>query len=117
MTDPQETADQLAALSQRIDTSPANAARDPEACLWGRVTKVGEEHGEVIAALIGVTGQNPRKGVTHTLDDVEAELLDVALTALCAVEHLNSNEGASMGLLAEKVRRVFDRAGLGAVGE
>jgi NTP pyrophosphatase (non-canonical NTP hydrolase) len=117
MSDIQDTASQLAALSQWIDTSPANAARDPEAALWGRVAKVGEEHGEVIAALVGATGQNPRKGVTHTLDDVEAELLDVALTALCAVEHLNANEGASMGLLAEKVRRVFDRAGLGLSGE
>lgn len=74
-------------LNTWIDQSPANAQRDPEAQLWGRVSKVTEEAGEVISALIGYTGQNPRKGVTNTLHDVELELLDVALTALCALEH------------------------------
>jgi len=49
-----------------------------------RVLKVVEEAGEAAAAYIGMTGANPRKGVTHTLGDVESELLDVALTALVA---------------------------------
>lgn len=104
----------IAALSSWIDEAPANAARDKEAALWGRVAKVGEEHGEAIAALVGATGQNPRKGRTHGLTDVEKELLDVALTALAAVEHLRGNRGCSIELLDEHVQRVYDRAGLGA---
>jgi len=110
-----ETAAKLAALSEWIDTAPANATRDKEAALWGRVAKVGEEHGEAIAALIGATGQNPRKGVTHGMVDVEEELLDVALSALCAVEHLNGNNGVSMKAFAYKVAEVFERAGLAAL--
>lgn len=106
-------ADQLAALSRWIDEASANAQRDREAALWGRVAKVGEEHGEVIAALIGATGQNPRKGVTHAMDDVVEELLDTALTALCAVEHMTENRGFAMEMLARKVDRVHARAGLG----
>lgn len=30
-------------------------------------------------------GQNPRKGITHTWDDVQAELCDVILTAMVAL--------------------------------
>jgi hypothetical protein len=40
------------------------------------------------------------------------ELLDTALTALCAVEHLTANRGRSIGLLNDKIRRVHERAGL-----
>jgi len=50
-----------------------------------RVFKVMEEMGEVTAAVIGATGQNPRKGVTHTWDDVNEELCDVILAAMVAL--------------------------------
>lgn len=103
---------QLAALSAWIDTHPANQDRDREARLWGRVAKVCEEAGEAIAALIGVTGQNPRKGVTHTTSDLRGELLDVAVAALGAVEHLDGNTGTSVAALAEKLDRLTARAGL-----
>ena len=103
---------QLAALSRWIDSHPANTARDPEAQLWGRVSKVSEETGEAIAALIGATGQNPRKGTTHSLEDVVSELLDVAVTALCAVEHLRGNTGGSLAELHTMIDRTVRRAGL-----
>lgn len=86
----------ITALSRWVDEAPVNAARDPEARTWGRIAKVQEECGEVIAAYIGVTGQNPRKGVTHTPYDVETELLDVALTALCAYEHVTDHAGRAV---------------------
>ncbi|WP_327039646.1 MazG-like family protein [Micromonospora maris] len=54
-----------------------------------RILKVTEESGEVAAAWIGTIGQNPRKGVTHTTDDVAAELADVVLTALVAITSLD----------------------------
>lgn len=103
-------AEQLVALSRWIDAS--NAHRDPEAQDWSRIAKVGEEHGEVIAAYIGAIGQNPRKGVTHRLDDVIDELLDVAVTALAAVEHLRDHRGDALTLLDGKIRMVAARAGL-----
>jgi NTP pyrophosphatase (non-canonical NTP hydrolase) len=102
----------LVALSRWIDDAPQNRARDPEARLWGRVAKVAEEAGEVTAALIGMTGQNPRKGVTHARTDVEKELLDVAVTALCAVEHLRGNSGSSLAALEEHLLWLTGRAGL-----
>ncbi|MGH9380820.1 MAG: MazG-like family protein [Thermoanaerobaculia bacterium] len=56
-----------------------------------RVMKVAEEAGEAIQAWIGVTGQNPRKGFTHSHADVAAELADVAFAALVAIESLNGD--------------------------
>jgi hypothetical protein len=35
-----------------------------------RIMKLSEEAGEVTQAVIGAMGQNPRKGVTHTRDEM-----------------------------------------------
>ncbi len=56
-----------------------------------RVLKVCEESGEAAKAWIGFTGQNPRKGITHTKDEVIAELLDTALTALLAAQSVKGD--------------------------
>jgi hypothetical protein len=101
----------LCAISEWIDSAPANMARDREAQTWGRVAKIQEEAGEAIAALIGATGQNPRKGVTHDWQDVEAELLDVALTALAAWVHLTDLPNP-MECFSEHVAMVANRVGL-----
>ncbi|MFE2723221.1 MazG-like family protein [Kitasatospora sp. NPDC059327] len=53
-----------------------------------RILKLSEEVGEVGAAVVGVTGQNPRKGVTHTWEDVQHELCDVVFSALVALRTL-----------------------------
>tara|TARA_R110002051_G_scaffold314950_5_gene392672 strand:- start:5173 stop:5511 length:339 start_codon:yes stop_codon:yes gene_type:complete len=103
-----EAQDALVALSQWIDSN--NAHRDPEAVAWGRLAKISEENGEVIEAFIGATGQNPRKGLTHTMHDVLAELLDVAVTALGAYEHLDGHRGRSLATLDAKIIAVQQRA-------
>lgn len=81
----------LHATSAAIDAGGDNPGRDAEAATWGRVAKVGEEAGEVIAALVSVFGHNPRKSARLGLGDVQRELLDVAVGALLAVAHLNGN--------------------------
>jgi NTP pyrophosphatase (non-canonical NTP hydrolase) len=53
-----------------------------------RIMKLTEEAGEVTQAVIGTLGQNPRKGVTHTWEDVQAELCDVIVTAMVALTTL-----------------------------
>jgi NTP pyrophosphatase (non-canonical NTP hydrolase) len=61
----------------------ANGRTDEEITL--RILKLTEEVGETAQAWIGVTGQNPRKGVTHTHPQVQDELCDVIVTALVAL--------------------------------
>lgn len=100
----------MAEISKWIDGDPRNQSMSGEAQLAMRtVVKIGEELGEVSAALIGMTGQNPRKGITHTADHVVKELLDVAATALMGVEHVNGNHGVAVTLLAEHIDAVHER--------
>jgi NTP pyrophosphatase (non-canonical NTP hydrolase) len=54
-----------------------------------QILKITEEAGEVAEALIGVTGQNPRKGFSHSWQDVENELCDVVITAMVALTRVN----------------------------
>ncbi|MDQ0598922.1 hypothetical protein QF037_003267 [Streptomyces canus] len=61
----------------------ANGAGEHERAM--RLMKVTEEAGEAAAAYIGVTGQNPRKGTTHTPADVADELCDVIIAAAVAL--------------------------------
>ncbi|MGW2960134.1 MazG-like family protein [Streptomyces sp. NPDC001220] len=72
-------------LWARLEATRVHAG--PEGVLL-RILKLSEEVGEVAEAVIGATGQNPRKGVTHTWDDVQSELCDVAITALVALRTL-----------------------------
>ena len=53
-----------------------------------RMLKLSEEVGEVSEAVIGAIGQNPRKGVSHSWEDVQGELCDVVITALVALRTL-----------------------------
>lgn len=79
-----------------------------------RLLKVTEEAGEVAAAWIGATGQNPRKGVTHTYADVASELADVAFTAMVAMTSLGFDPAAVMDHCAAKVAARFDASPVGA---
>ncbi|MEU6914740.1 MazG-like family protein [Streptomyces olindensis] len=76
----------------------------PEGVLL-RILKLNEEVGEVAEAVIGATGQNPRKGVTHTWDDVQSELCDVAVTALVALRSLTPDAREVFARHLERVTR------------
>ncbi|MFC8447618.1 MazG-like family protein [Kitasatospora sp. NPDC057223] len=71
-----------------------------------RLLKLTEEVGEVSSAYIGTVGQNPRKGVTHTNDDVADELCDVIVTAMVALHRFTDNPGQHF---AAKVQHIADR--------
>ncbi|MFF7184379.1 MazG-like family protein [Streptomyces sp. NPDC008222] len=74
--------DSIGRLQAWLDAHRAHGGADG---LLLRVLKLSEEVGEVAQAVIGATGQNPRKGTTHTWEDVQAELCDVVITALVAL--------------------------------
>lgn len=102
----------VAALSRWVDEAPVNVAKDPEAVTWHRVCKVAEEAGEAVKEMVGLSGGNPRKGVSSTNEAVIEECLDAAVAALGAVEHLTGNRGYSVNLLFGKIEKVYSRAGL-----
>ncbi|MCG5457034.1 MazG-like family protein [Micromonospora sp. PSH03] len=91
-----------AARASRGWLDEANGTGQTE--LTCRILKLTEEAGEASAAWIGLLGQNPRKGVTHTREDVAAELADVAFTALVAIESLGLDAQTALDACAAKVR-------------
>ncbi|MCQ9134663.1 MULTISPECIES: MazG-like family protein [Streptomyces] len=95
------------ALRVWLDDNRAHGGREG---LLLRVLKLSEEVGEVAQAVIGATGQNPRKGVDHTWEDVQAELCDVVVTALVALRTLTPDAPA---VFARHLARVAARS-LGA---
>jgi len=93
-------------MDDDLDGQVADLYKDqPLAQDWARVAKVAEEVGEAIAALIGITGQNPRKGVYGTDDDLLDELADVALTGLYAMQHFIGGDGEqTIGRLLQRAK-------------
>ncbi len=74
-----------------------------------QVIKLQEEVGEVAAALIGFLGSNPRKGVTHTLDDFCMELADVIATVVVAFMILGTDPNPYLKRQIEKtIQRLND---------
>lgn len=88
-TDTIRMCNEAISLSEDVrDTHPSKAL--PE-----RIIKVTEEVGELNAAYIGYVGQNLRKGVTHTADDIVAEAVDVVITALMVLDYMCNAQGRS----------------------
>ncbi|MFF4934850.1 MazG-like family protein [Streptomyces griseofuscus] len=73
--------------------------------LW-RVLKISEELGEVSEAMHGATGANPRKGASHSWDDVHTELCDVVVTSMMALVTCTPDAAR---LLDERLRHLIDR--------
>ncbi|GGX52707.1 MazG-like family protein [Streptomyces minutiscleroticus] len=85
----EDTADALWTSVDRLRSwLDEHNARTPEETLLLRVLKLSEEIGETAQAVIGAVGQNPRKGVSHTWEDVQSELCDVVITALVGLRTL-----------------------------
>lgn len=92
----------IAELVAWLDRS--NGRDDHELTL--RILKIGEEFGEVVQARIGQLGQNPRKGSTHTRQDLAGELCDVIVTAMVA---LGSVVDDPQQVFEAKLRKIRDR--------
>jgi NTP pyrophosphatase (non-canonical NTP hydrolase) len=91
-----------AAVTAAVAWLDAANGRD-EADLTFRILKIVEEAGEAATAWIGAAGNNPRKGVTHSIDDVACELADVALSALVAIESLGLDHRTVLNKCAARV--------------
>ena len=103
-----QTVDRLVAWLDQGSSLPA----DTKTML--QILKITEEAGEVAEALIGVTGQNPRKGYSHTWRDVESELCDVVITAMVALTRVNP---AARSVFLEHLAGVAARVDAPAVAE
>ncbi|MFD9123602.1 MazG-like family protein [Kitasatospora sp. NPDC059571] len=95
----------IRAIAAELD---ARSARQGEQSWLVQVVKLQEEVGEVAEAAIGALGENPRKGYSHTWDDVRAEACDVVVTGLVLLARMGGDPEQQ---LAEHVRRLDARRG------
>lgn len=99
-------------VDAHIDSATAPEYRaQPLAADWARVTKVCEEAGEVWKALSKLTGENPRKGVCGTRDELLGELGDTASAAICAIQHLTKDAGETWAVVSAALLKARQRVG------
>lgn len=97
---PDPTYDIMVVLDDWFDSSPL----DGNELTWARVSKVAEEAGEAIDALALWRGANPRKGQTdQAREDLLKELADVAITGLCALQHLLKDKFAVQSVVQQRM--------------
>lgn len=96
----------VGALAARFDEHDRERGLAHEESVTLQILKIGEEFGEAAQAVIGAKGTNPRKGNSHTWDDVEAEVADVIVTAMVALARMRPDAAA---FFAERLRLKSDR--------
>lgn len=90
-------------FDQWLDDNVADEYKEqPLAQDWARVSKVIEELGETIQCLIGMTGQNPRKGVVNTLDDMLDEMADTIITGILCIQHYTKDEDETQAVILDR---------------
>lgn len=99
--------DTVARLSDWLDSHSRDNDVTPEVARLLRVLKLSEEVGETTQAMTGVLGANPRKGITHSWQDVEAELCDVIVSAMVALATVTTD---ARQVFAEHLDRVAGRS-------
>lgn len=77
---------------------------------WARVAKVSEEAGEAISALIAYSGQNPRKGVCGTREELLGELADAFCTGILAIQHFTKDPELTWAVVSRSLEKLEARA-------
>ncbi|MDT3395624.1 MazG-like family protein [Streptomyces sp. B1866] len=95
-----DTWDVIERLSARLE---AHSTLPVEQRRLLQILKITEEAGEVAEAVIGATGANPRKGQSHTWEDVQSEVCDVIITAMVALARLTPEARQTFAAHLEKI--------------
>ncbi len=77
-----------------------------------QLLKLSEEVGEVAEAYLGLTGRNPRKGFSHTRDDLSGEVADVIITAAVTLVMLSGGPDQARAAFQAHLAGVVARTGL-----
>ncbi|MFB6525417.1 MazG-like family protein [Streptomyces sp. NPDC056399] len=102
--DPWNTIHTLAALFAQLD---GGRGLTPEEQWTLQVLKISEEVGEAAQAVIGARATNPRKGHSHTWDDVQEEVTDCVITGMVALARMRPDDAPDyfVAVLTKKAAR------------
>ncbi|MEV7617379.1 MazG-like family protein [Streptomyces sp. NPDC089799] len=82
----------IAALADTFATRDAGRGVSPEEQWTLQVLKIGEEFGEAAQAVMGARGTNPRKGTSHSWEDVHDEVADTIITAMVTLARMRPDD-------------------------
>lgn len=74
-----------------------------------RLSKLFEEAGEALKKFSQATGENPRKGVTSTMEEVLDEVGDAWLTAILGVQHFTKDTAETARILRRAMHKLEQR--------
>jgi hypothetical protein len=98
-------------LDQWLDDNVSDQYKEqPMAQDWARLAKVVEEVGEAIQAFIGLTGQNPRKGFTHSGEEFTGEMADSILTLVLCLQHFTKDAQMTKRIISERIAYRLEKA-------
>lgn len=98
-------------IDEWLDSKVSPAYQEqPLAQDWARLSKVSEELGEAIQEFIGLTGQNPRKGVTSSEPQFLEEVADTLITALLCMQHFTKDTWVTREIIRSRIERTAKRA-------
>src|ERR1700761_602395 len=80
--------------------------------LEAQLLKMSEEVGEAAEASLGMTGRNPRKGFSHTREDLAGEIADVIITAAVALVRLSGGPEQARAAFEGHLAAVVNLVGL-----
>jgi hypothetical protein len=83
--------------------------QQPLALTWVRVTAGASAAGKVIDALSAWTGENFRKGVCGTREDLLAKLADGVVALLCATQYVTKDQDITWAAISAAARKVCRR--------
>lgn len=95
------TWEQVQHVRQWLDDNTEQRGEEDRRLL--RVLKISEELGEVSEAVHGALSANPRKGASHTWDDVRMELCDVLVTSMVALATLTDDPAKELDARLERL--------------
>ncbi|APE19928.1 MULTISPECIES: MazG-like family protein [Streptomyces] len=102
--DPWDTIRSLSALFTEFD---AGRGLTPEEQWTMQVLKLTEEVGEAAQAVIGARASNPRKGRSHSWEQVQEEVVDAVVTGMVALTRMRPDDAPEFfaAVLARKAAK------------
>jgi hypothetical protein len=113
-----ELLEAVAAVSDHVDAGMgAPYQGQPLAKTWARVTKVASEAGEAIDALSAMTGENFRKGICGTEEELLGELGDAFSAAICAIQHITQDADRTWAVASAAIQKARSRVAVAREGQ
>jgi hypothetical protein len=87
-------------ISKLSDATPSD---------YARLSSVAQKAGNAVGLVIGMTGQNPRKGVSNTEEDLLKELADCWCAAMFAIQHFTKDSMRTEKILQQSLTKAYMR--------